>query len=61
MIVGSVILSIDPHQFFFLGIAFYGNWNRFFKPNISTMVGKLYKAGDSRTDAGFHCFMQEST
>ena len=22
MIVGSVILSIDPHQFFFLGIAF---------------------------------------
>ena len=22
MIVGSIILSIDPHQFFFLGIAF---------------------------------------
>ena len=41
MIVGNY-LSIDPISFF-LGIAFYGNWNRFFKPNISTMVGKLIK------------------
>ncbi len=30
MIVGSVILSIDPHQFFFFRNCFYGNWNRFF-------------------------------
>ena len=56
MIVGSVILSIDPHQFFFLGIAFTVIGTGFFKPNISTMVGKLYKAGDSRTDAGFSLF-----
>lgn len=56
MIVGSVILSIDPHQFFFLGIAFTVIGTGFFKPNISTMVGKLYKSGDSRTDAGFSLF-----
>ena len=56
MIVGSIILSIDPHQFFFLGIAFTVIGTGFFKPNISTMVGKLYKAGDSRTDAGFSLF-----
>ena len=56
MIVGSIILSIDPHRFFFLGIAFTVIGTGFFKPNISTMVGKLYKAGDTRTDAGFSLF-----
>jgi len=56
MIVGSSILATDPHQFFFLGIAFTVVGTGFFKPNISTMVGKLYKAGDSRTDAGFSLF-----
>ena len=56
MIVGSVILATDPHQFFFTGIAFTIIGTGFFKPNISTMVGKLYKSGDSRTDAGFSLF-----
>src|SRR5574343_72803 len=56
MILGSIILSIDPHQYFFLGISFTVIGTGFFKPNISTMVGKLYKAGDSRTDAGFSLF-----
>ncbi|RAR74111.1 peptide MFS transporter [Flavobacterium aciduliphilum] len=56
MIVGSMILATDPHQYFFLGISFTIIGTGFFKPNISTMVGKLYKAGDSRTDAGFSLF-----
>ncbi len=56
MIVGSAILATNPHKFFFLGIAFTIVGTGFFKPNISTMVGKLYKAGDSRTDAGFSLF-----
>src|SRR3954469_9979622 len=30
--------------------------NGFFKPNISTMVGALYKQGDRRRDAGFTIF-----
>jgi POT family proton-dependent oligopeptide transporter len=30
--------------------------NGFFKPNISTIVGSLYKAGDPRRDAGFTIF-----
>ncbi|WP_333573074.1 peptide MFS transporter [Sphingomonas sp.] len=30
--------------------------NGFFKPNISTMVGELYRPGDSRRDAGFTIF-----
>ena len=56
MIVGSAILATDPHQYFFLGISFTIIGTGFFKPNISTMVGKLYKSGDSRTDAGFSLF-----
>jgi POT family proton-dependent oligopeptide transporter len=56
MIVGSLILATNPHDFFFLGISFTVVGTGFFKPNISTMVGKLYKPGDSRTDAGFSLF-----
>lgn len=56
MIVGSVILAIDPKEFFFLGIGFNIIGTGFFKPTISTIVGNLYKPGDSRTDAGFSLF-----
>lgn len=56
MIVGSLILAIDPHKFFFLGISFTVIGTGFFKPNISTMVGQLYAAGDVRRDAGFSLF-----
>jgi len=56
MIVGSCILAFDPKTHFFLGIAFTIIGTGFFKPNISTMVGSLYKAGDPRRDAGFSMF-----
>lgn len=56
MITGSSILAIDPKQFFFLGVSFTIIGTGFFKPNISTMVGSLYKAGDNRRDAGFSLF-----
>ncbi|AZA56455.1 peptide MFS transporter [Chryseobacterium shandongense] len=56
MIIGSMILAADPHKFFFLGIAFTVVGTGFFKPNISSMVGQLYKPNDSRADAGFSLF-----
>jgi len=56
MIIGSVILAVDPTQFFFIGIGFTIIGTGFFKPNISTIVGKLYAEGDPRTDAGFSLF-----
>lgn len=56
MITGSLILAIDPKTFFFFGISFTVVGTGFFKPNISTMVGQLYKKGDSRRDAGFSLF-----
>lgn len=56
MIIGSCILAYDPLKFFFIGISFTIIGTGFFKPNISTMVGSLYKSGDTRTDAGFSLF-----
>ena len=56
MIIGSLILMVDPHEYFFLGISFLIVGTGFFKPNISSMVGQLYKAGDHRRDAGFSLF-----
>ena len=56
MIIGSVILSVSPKEFFFLGVSFTVVGTGFFKPNISSIVGKLYKEGDNRVDAGFSLF-----
>ncbi|OSZ81719.1 MFS transporter [Chitinophagaceae bacterium IBVUCB1] len=56
MIVGSILLMIDPKVFFFTGISFLVIGTGFFKPNISSMVGQLYKSGDHRRDAGFSLF-----
>lgn len=56
MITGSCILAFNPHELFFFGISFTIIGTGFFKPNISTMVGQLYKDGDNRRDAGFSLF-----
>ena len=56
MIVGSVILSLNPQSFFFIGISFTIVGTGFFKPNISSMVGQLYHENDVRRDAGFSLF-----
>ena len=56
MIAGSIILAIDPTRFFFFGISFTIVGTGFFKPNISTIVGKLYGEHDIRRDAGFSLF-----
>lgn len=56
MIVGSIILAVDPKNLFFPGIAFTIIGTGFFKPNISTIVGSLYHNNDVRRDAGFSLF-----
>ncbi len=56
MIVGSIILAISPKELFFIGVSFTIVGTGFFKPNISSMVGKLYKEDDNRRDAGFSLF-----
>ena len=60
MIVGSFTLASmpvhDPGYIFYIGISFTIVGTGFFKPNISTMVGSLYRHGDARRDAGFGLF-----
>ncbi|TDS17710.1 peptide MFS transporter [Sphingobacterium paludis] len=56
MILGNGLIAINPHDFFYFGIALTIIGTGFFKPNISSMVGDLYKEGDSRRDAGFGIF-----
>lgn len=56
MIAGSIILAIDPQHLFFFGISFTIVGTGFFKPNISTIVGKLYHENDPKRDAGFSLF-----
>jgi len=56
MILGNLLIGINPEQFFYYGIALTIIGTGFFKPNISSMVGELYKEGDSRRDAGFSLF-----
>lgn len=56
MIVGNLIIAFSPQTLFYVGIALTVIGTGFFKPNISSMVGDLYKEGDSRRDAGFGLF-----
>ncbi|XXF75877.1 peptide MFS transporter [Myxococcaceae bacterium GXIMD 01537] len=56
MAAGQFLLMAEPLPLFYAALALLIIGNGFFKPNISTMVGKLYKAGDSRRDAAFTIF-----
>ncbi|WP_411028881.1 peptide MFS transporter [Spongiimicrobium sp. 3-5] len=56
MSLGHFVLAIENNVTFFLALAFIIVGNGFFKPNISTFVGTLYKAGDPRKDSGFTIF-----
>ena len=54
--VGLFAITVADQQVFLLGLAFVIVGNGLFKPNISTMVGKLYAADDPRRDRGFTIF-----
>src|SRR5690606_20567845 len=51
MALGHFALAIEHPVFFYGSLALLIVGNGFFKPNISTMVGTLYKEGDTRSDA----------
>ena len=56
MALGHFILAIENDYTFFLALGFIVVGNGFFKPNISTFVGSLYKEKDPRKDSGFTIF-----
>jgi POT family proton-dependent oligopeptide transporter len=56
MAAGLVVLLIEDLTWFLVGLALVVAGNGLFKPNISTMIGKLYAQGDVRRDSGFTIF-----
>jgi POT family proton-dependent oligopeptide transporter len=56
MALGHFVLAIEHPIFFYGALALLIVGNGFFKPNISTFVGSLYKEKDPRRDAGFTIF-----
>lgn len=56
MAIGTFTMAIPGSFSFYLGVSVLIVGTGFFKPNISTMVGMLYRDGDPRRDAGFSLF-----
>ncbi len=56
MTLGHFVLAIPTSWSFFYGMAFIICGNGYFKPNISSLVGTLYKENDPRRDSGFSIF-----
>ncbi len=66
IIIGGILMAIAQFtlassipgniSLFYVGLAILILGNGFFKPNISTMVGDLYKEGDNRRDGAFTIF-----
>jgi proton-dependent oligopeptide transporter, POT family len=56
MAAGLFMISMPSEEIFKFGLATIIVGNGLFKPNISTMVGKLYGVTDERRDSGFTIF-----
>lgn len=56
IILGQFALAIDSMAAFYSGLASIILGVGLLKPNISSMVGSLYKSGDARRDSGFYIF-----
>ncbi len=56
MMIGEFIICFGTTDALFLGMGVIIVGNGYFKANISSIVGKLYKDGDSRRDSGFTIF-----
>jgi POT family proton-dependent oligopeptide transporter len=56
MAAGLFMIMLPDPTLFKFGLATIIVGNGLFKPNISTMVGKLYSATDERRDSGFTIF-----
>ncbi|EAR00524.1 peptide MFS transporter [Maribacter sp. HTCC2170] len=56
LVIGHSVLAIEQMWAFYTGLGFIIAGVGMLKPNISTMVGGLYKKGDIRRDKGFTIF-----
>jgi POT family proton-dependent oligopeptide transporter len=53
---GHFALAVPGLGFFYTGLILIVTGTGLFKPNVTTLVGQLYPAGDPRRDAGFTIF-----
>src|SRR5512138_745661 len=53
IMAGSFLLALPIDALFFPGLAINAIGTGLLKPNVSTLVGQLYKEGDIRRDSGF--------
>ena len=56
IILGQFAMAITGEMYFYTGLVLLILGVGLLKPNISTMVGGLYKKGDAKRDAGFTIF-----
>jgi POT family proton-dependent oligopeptide transporter len=57
MMIGQVILfAVNSHAGLYCGLILLILGNGFFKPNIATLVGKLYEKNDPKRDSAFSIF-----
>src|SRR5262245_45244137 len=54
--LGHFVLAFDVLSAFYLGLVLIVIGTGLLKPNVSTLVGSLYRQGDDRRDAGFSLF-----
>ena len=54
--LGHYVLAIPSDKTFFIGLVLVSIGTGLLKPNISTIVGQLYKPGDLRIDSGYTIF-----
>ncbi|MCG7531164.1 peptide MFS transporter [Psychrobium sp. MM17-31] len=53
---GHIVLAVPTDESFFVGLVLVVLGTGLLKPNISALVGLLYKAGDPRRDAGYSIY-----
>ena len=56
MALGHLAMAVQNLQVFYLALALLICGNGFFKPNISSLVGRLYETDDPRRDSAFTIF-----
>jgi len=56
MAAGHLSLAVPLDLFFYLGLGFLVSGNGFFKPNISSFLGRFYETTDPRKDTAFSIF-----
>jgi dipeptide/tripeptide permease len=56
MAIGHFLMAFEAIQIFYAALIFLILGNGFFKPNMSTQVGRLYPANDGRRDGAYTIF-----